>query len=361
MPVAPSFDDLLAQFEAEAQSVRDTLLFRDGDMATAQQHGAGAMADGAIRYTAQAFKETFIDGAEGDALTALVDDHYNIQRDPATASGVSVTFTRTSGGAGGTTPSGYTIASTFDAAGNTVLFTTNTAITWGAADNGPHVVIATASVLGSSGNVAAGVVTRLIDAPFDTTLAVTNVAAAAGGNEEESDPELRERARNFWVTLKGGTLAALEFAALTVPEIRVAKATENVTSGIATLVVGDSNGNSTAQMVSDAETAIETVRAAGSDVIVVGATQLLQNITGTMIFRDGSGADPLVYSPLVETAITARMAKLKQGETMYLDAIKAAAIGVDPDVIEAFSITVPGGDVTPSSTQTIRAGTITAS
>src|SRR5580698_2629854 len=95
MPTAPAFTDLLAQFQAEAQAVQPALQFNDGDMATAQMHGAGAMADASIKYAAQAFKATFIDGAEGDDLTVLVDDHLNIQRNPATPAAVDVTFTRT--------------------------------------------------------------------------------------------------------------------------------------------------------------------------------------------------------------------------------------------------------------------------
>lgn len=360
MPVAPSFDDMLGQFEAEALAQRSTLKFREGDIVTAQEHGAGAMGDAAIRYGAQALKETFLDGAEADKLTALVDDHINMQRNPATAASVDVTFTRTSGGAGGTTAVGFTVASTFDAAGNSVLFTTNTPITWGAGDNGPHIVTCAASVLGAAGNASAGTVTRLVSTPFDPTVACTNAADAAGGNEEESDPELRDRARNFWITLRRGTLASLEQGALDgVASVRVASASEDPTTGAVTLVVGDSNGNSTAQMVSDTETVTEQWRAGGSLVTIVGATQLAVAITGVMIFRKNSGADPLVYAPLVVAAITARMAKFKQGETMYLDAIKAAGIAVAPNVLEAIQLSTPLIDTVPTTSQTIRAGVIT--
>ena len=361
MPVAPSFDDQLAQFEAEALANRSTLTFRDGDITTAQQHGAGAMADASIRYTAQAFRATFLDGAEGDELTALVDDHLNIQRDPATSASVDVTFTRT-GTAAGSTPAGYTIGTQLDATGATVLFTTNVPIVWAMSDLGPHIVSCTCSVVGAVGNVAAGTVTRLVDTPQpDATIAVTNVATAGGGNDVETDPQLRVRARNFWVTLRRGTLAALEEGALEVPEVRTAKATEDQTTGEVTLVVSDADGNSTLQMISDTETQIEEWRAAGSLVTILGGTQLAIAVTGTMVFRDGSGADPLVYAPLVATAITARMAKLKQGEIAYLDAIKAAGISVDPDVIEAIQLTAPIADVAPTTTQTPRAGVVTMS
>lgn len=358
MPTAPSFDDLIAQHEGEALSVRPTLKFREGDVTLAQEHGAAAMADASIRYTAQAFKETFIDGAEGDQLTGLVDDRYNIQRNPATAATVDVSVTRTGGGIAGNLPAGFVVASTFDLAGNTVLYTLNAPAIFAGGDNGPHVVSATAEVLGKSGNVAAGKVTRVVGVPFDALIAVTNPLAAAGGNEEESDPELRDRARNFWVTLRRGTLAALEFGARQVSSVRVSKATENI-NGDVTLVVADSDGNSTLQMVSDVVTEIENWRAAGCLVSILGGTQLLVPISAQIIFRKNSGADVLVYAPLCAAAITSRMAKFKQGEIGYLDAIKAAAIAVDPDVIEALIFSSPTTDITPTVTQTIRAGVIT--
>lgn len=363
-PIAPSFADLLAQYQAEAQLERPQLVFREGDLATAQEHGAGAMADASIRYSAQWFKQTFIDGAEGDVLTALVDDHLNLQRQEATESTVDVTFTRT-GNAAGTTPIGFTVATAIDASGATVAFTTNGSITWGASDHGPHTVTCTCSVLGSVGNVAIGSVTRIVDAPLpDNTIVCTNAAVGGGGNDQESDDELRLRARNFWLTLRRGTLAALEEGALQVASVRVAKAVEDLTTGIVTLVVGDSDGNSTAQMISDVEVTIEDWRAAGCNVVVLGATQLAVNLLGVLTFRDGSGGNSTVYGPLVVTAITARMKKFKQGERVYIDALKAAGIAVDPDVIEAITFTdvvsgLPQADIIPTATQTPRAGTVT--
>lgn len=357
MPVAPSFDDLLAQFEAEALAQRSTLAFNDGDITEAQQHGAGAMADVAIRHTVQAFKETFIDGAKGAPLTALVDDHLNLQRQPATPSQVALTFTRTSGGAGVTLLTGYVVGTEFDEAGNTVLWTLDANVTFPNASNGPITGAATAQISGRSGNVAAATVTRLVDAPPDSTIAVTNAALAAGGNDEESDEEIRVRARTFWLTLRRGTLAALEFGALQVPSVRIAKATEDDVTGLVTLVVTDSDGNSTAQMVADAEAEVENWRAAGSIVTTVGGTALIVDVTGVLVVNDG--VDPSVLAPLCEDAIEARMRKQRQGEVLYLDSIKAAAVNIDPDAIDALVLSTPVATVTPTVFQVIRPGTIT--
>lgn len=358
MTVAPSFDDLLGQFQSEALAQNALLAFNDGDVAEAQAHGAGAMGDAAIRLTVQAFKETFIDGAKGDALTALVDDHLNIQRQPATSSEAIASFSRPTGaGGGGVLAAGFVVGSAFDSAGNTVQFTTQTDVTFVGAALGPLTATVTAEIVGRAGNVAIGTIVRMVDVAFDTTIVVTNSAVAAGGNEEESDPELRVRARLFWQTLRRGTLAALEFGALEVATVRTVKATEDLSTGLVTVVVADSDGASTAQMVSDAETEIENWRAAGCSVSVFGGTQLLVDVTGALIVNDG--VDPAALATAVGEAITARMAKQRQGEILYLDSIKAAGIAIDPDAIDALVLTLPAANVEPTATQTVRAGAIT--
>ncbi len=357
MPVAPSFEDLLGQFQAEALAQRASLQFADGDITEAQAHGAGAMADAAIRFNAQAFKETFLDGAEGDALTALVDDRYNIQRSEASPAEVGLTFTRTSSGAGFTYTAGSIVGTEFDDAGNSVIFVLDADVVFPNAGNGPIAGTATAQSNGRNGNAATSTVTRLVDAATDATMAVTNAAAAGGGNDVESDPELRVRARNFWITLRRGTLGALEFGARQVASVRISKAIEDPDTGLVTLVVSDSDGNSTAQMIGDVETEIENWRAASSLVQVIGGQPLSVDVTGTLTVFDG--VDASVLAPLVAAAISARMLKLRQGELLYLDTIKAAGIAVDPDGIEALPLTAPTDTVTPASYQVIRPGTVT--
>lgn len=357
MPVAPSFADLLAQYEAEALEARSTLQFLEGDVTTALEHGTGAMADAVLRYAVQALRDTFIDGAKADALTALVDDHLNIQRLDATAATTVCTFTRTSGGAGGTLNSGFVVATQFDSTGNTVLFTTDANVTFTGGDNGPHTSPVTAQLVGRQGNIGAAQITRVVDVPFDTTIHVTNVSGAGGGNDAEEDPDVRVRARNFWQTLRRGTLGALEFGALRVAAVRIARATEDPITGITTLVVTDSDGNSTAKMVADVITEVQNWRAAGSIVTVIGGFPLVVNVIGQLVAK--SGVDTSVLGPLSGAAISGRMKKLRQGETLFIDSIKTAAISVDPDALEALILTTPLADVVSAPGQVIRPGTIT--
>lgn len=369
MPVAPSFQDLLDVGQAEAQARRPDLLYNEGDITVAQNHAAAAMADAVIRLAVQLFKATFIDGAIGDDLTALVDDHLNVQRTPATEAQGSVSFTRTSGGAGGTIPAGTTIATEFDSDGNTVEFVTDSAIIVGAGANGPFAVNCTAVLTGPEGNVAAAEVTRIVDTLFDTTFSVTNAAVFAGGNDEESDEDLRERARSFYTTLRRGTLAALEYGALQVATVAVATATENLSTGEVTVRVADSDGNSSAQMVSDVTAELENWRCAGTPVTVVGGLQILVDIAITLD-NVVDGFDIAEAESDIVDAVEARINRLKPEETMFLDSIIAQVIAVYPDSINDVGFTsitlTPGGaqpiqDVVPSTGYVIRPGTITVS
>ncbi len=370
MAVAPSFQDFLDVGTAELQARRSDLLVSDGDVTLAMVHAAAAMSDAVLRFAAQSFKDTFVDGARGDALTALVDDHYNIQRVPATAAQVTVSFSRTSAGAAGTIPAGTTVATAFDANGNQIQFTTDGAIAVGSGLNGPFDIVATATETGTDTNVIPTAIDSVVDQPtFDPTFAVTNTASAAGGNDAESDIDLRERARSFFSTLRRGTLAALEFGALTVPEVRVAVAVENTNTGEVTMRVTDADGNSTAQMIEDVLLALEDYRCAGSSVLVVGGTKLLTSLEVKVTdFRVGYSVAAAAAD--IQAAIEARLNKLRVGETLYLDMIVASAIAVSPDDI--YNVTVnsitlnPGGvqpiaDVVPGAAEVIRADSVVVS
>lgn len=359
MPIAPSFIDLLTVGQAEAQIRRPDLTFLEGDITVAMNHAAAAMADACIRFSAQAFRESFLDGAEADALTTLVDDHFNIQREGVTEAQVTVRFTRTSGGAGGTIAAGSQIATGFTGDGVQVTFTTNSPIIVPAANNGPFDIVATASDGGPDGNVAVGTITKILTTLFDPTFAVTNLAAAGGGNAEESDEELRARVREYFQTLRRGTLAALEFGAKLVPSVRVATAVEDLILGTVTVRVSDAAGNSTAQMIADVEAELENWRCAGINVQVVGGVTLPVNLAVALLVRPGFSV--AAATATLTAALTTRLNKMQVGETLYLDVLTHVLINIAPDDILRVDFNDPGevNDVVPTTTQVIRAGTIT--
>lgn len=374
MPVAPSLADILAQGLAEAQARRPELQFADGDVALAQLHAGAAMADAAIRFAAQAFKETFLDGAEGDALTALVDDRVNLQRKTESSAQVLVSFMRTSKGSGGTIPAGTQVGTANTPDGSQEIFTTDVPIAVGAGANGPFSVNATAVAAGRGGNVAAGKVARILSTLFDNTFSVTNAAAAGGGNDVESDPELRARARSYYGTLRRGTLDSLVQGALAATRrdrsdagVRFARATEDPADGGATVLVADSDGGSTEQMVSDVAAELEKWRAAGAHVEVRGGQQLLLDLQLIIrAVRRGFTLDADVEGAIIEV-VTARINTLGVEEVAYGDMIVGAAISVASDDLLSIDVgtVVLGGvnyslpDVTPPPGCTLRAGTVT--
>lgn len=365
--VAPSFDDLITLGISEAQTRRADLRFLDGDVSEAQLHAAGAMADACVRYAAQLFRNRFLDGAKGEGLTALVDDTINGQRQQATAAQGTVAFTRAAvTGPAGTISAGTKVGTSFEADGRQVTFTTDVDLAFALNQQGPLSVAVTASDTGPSGNAAAGTVTKVISSLFDT-FTVTNPVTMAGGNAEEGDDALRARARTFYATLRRATLDALEAGALLVPEVRVAIAIEDPDSGDVTVRVSDEDGNSTLQMLNDVEAELEAWRAAGVNVNVIGGSTLTVDMV-IQLDDVSDGFNLAVNGPAITAAVESLMNKRRVGETLRLDSVTAASIGVSPDEIFALSflsITVGGvpqaviGDIIPAVTQLIRPGTIT--
>lgn len=368
MAIAPSFDDLLAVGKAEAQSLRTDLQFGDGDITEAMLHASAAQADGVVGYAAKGLRETFLDGAKGSALTARVADRESITRNEASEAQVTMTFVRTSGGAGGSVPIGTRVGTNPEPDEQQVIFTTDAAIVVPAANNGPFTVLATCEEAGSRGNVVAASIVNLLSSLFDSSFTCTNVAAAAGGNEEESDDAFRSRARAFYQTLRRGTLPALEQGALTVPSVAIATATEDPDVGLVTVEVTDSSGGSTLQMVSDVIYALREWRGAGVAIQVIGGTAWTVDLT-VVIAAYRPGFDVAGNADVLVDAITTRMNKLGAREILYLQEIQAAAISVAPDDIRKVDITsitingVPAAivDIDPGVGKVIRPGTITVS
>ncbi len=364
MPIAPSFDDLVVDGQSEMQARRADLQFNEGDVALAIVHGGAAMADRTIGYAAELFKATFLDLAEGTDLDTIAYDRYSLVRVPATSAQVTLSFTRTSGGAAGTIPAG-TQVSTVQTTGKTqISFTTDAVINVPLADNGPFTIAATATVTGTDGNVAAATLTE-VGALFDT-FTVTNSAAAAGGNGAETDTNLRQRCRAFYQTLRRGTVDALEFGAKQVASVRFVAVVEDL-SGTVTVVVSDEDGGSTIEMVSDVETELEEWRCAGVPVTVEGGVPYEIDLNLTLDVDDGF--DVSVASADIIAAIEAKLNNTSPGDTVTLHEIVAVVLGLFPnDIRKVNFITIYANaallsstaDIVPTlSYQKIKSGAIT--
>jgi hypothetical protein len=354
---APSWQDLYNEAKTELLARRPDLNVFDGDISDMLMAAISAVGDRLIGYTAQRVKATFLDGAVGDDLTTLAADHWNINRQEAVQAIGTVTFSRASAGAGaGVVAAGTVVATIRDAFGNDVQFTTDNDVNFTIAALGPLSTTVTAVVAGLSGNVAAGAVNRVVSTLFDSSITVTNAAVTVGGAEEESDEDLRARVRNFSTTLRRGTLAALEYGALQVETVAQATAVEDEDTGMVTVYVTDASGASNAAMVADVMAELEDWRAAGSLVNVTGG-QLYELNPIEIVLTVRSGVDTAAIAADVKSAIVARVARLKIGETCRREIIQQAALNVDPDNITGCTVTLPAADVEPDANEVVRTDT----
>lgn len=358
---APTFNELVTTFTAEAQDRRADLTFDEGDIAEMYAYGGAAMADHVTAWAARRIAATYFGGATGDDLTTLADDHFNIQRNEAIEAYGTVTFSRVAATAGaGTIAAGSVVATAKDALGREVQFQTKADLSWGALETGDKDVDVEALLAGADGNVEAGEVTRVVTSLWDTSFTVTNAAAIAGGSDAETDEELLSRVKGFSLTIRRGTLAALEYGAKQVSGVAYATAVEDA-GGIVTVYVTDSAGSSNGTMETNVLAELEDWRAAGVLVYVEGGAVYDINITLEVTARPGVDTAALVTK--IKAAVAATVNKLKIGETLYLTQIKQAAMNVDPDGIAEVEVTDPALDLEPAATQLIRTevGSITVS
>jgi baseplate J-like protein len=349
---APSLQDLYDQGRARALVTRPDLTVLPGSIVDMEMAAGAAMGDLVVGNGAQQAKVLFLDGANRDDLTALVRDRYGIERYAAVASIGSVRLSRATFAAGaGSVPAGTRIATLADATGATVEVVTDVPAVFGATDL-THTVTATASVAGTAGNVVAGALSRILDTLFDTSIVVTNVDPFVGGAEEETDVELRARARSFSRTLRRGTIDALETGARVVSAVRVATAVEESNTGLVTVYVTDADGNSNPAMVTAVTTELVNWRAAGSNVQVVGGALYSVSISVSLTVRAGVSI-PALVSKVVD-AIVSAVNRLGIGETLYRSLITDAARQVDRDNILEVTVLTPAANVAPTASQVIR-------
>lgn len=362
---APSFQDYFDAGKAEAINRRPELTFDEGDISEFLVAAMAAMADHLTGYFAGRFKATYLDGAEGDDLTTLADDHWNVQRFPATAATGTVSFVRTNGNGApaGTLAAGFVVATAKDVDGNEVQYTLDADLNWSLAELGPKTATVTCTATGLDSNADLDTVNRVISTPFDSTITVNNPASKmAGGDDEETDADLRERVRNLPATLRRGTLAAIEYGALQIEGVKRASAVEEEdevgATGIVDLYVTDIEGNSSPTMIDAVEEDVINWRAGGVIVNVYGGALSEQDVTLSLNAR--LGTDTVALASKVVSAVTARINKLKIGETLSRDLIRQAALNVDENILSV-TITLPATDITPDTGTIIRAGTVTVS
>lgn len=293
----------------------------------------------------------FVDTARDDQLDRIVYDRFGILRKPANQATADLTLARpTFAGAGGTIPAGNRITT---AAGS--IFSLQTDVVFGATDlSKPGSAIA--QIAGPTQNVPLGALNAFVDAPFDTTITVTN-APAAGGTNRESDAALRARARVFFLTIRRGILPAIQYGATTVPGVSVATAFEIVNPGTALpagaveLIVADDSGAASGDMLQNVIDVMLQFRGAGIPVFVTGGSVVFQPITYHLTFS--SGVDTSAKTEETRAVASAMTQFLSPGQTLLESALLSAPAAVPGVIVTKGTLVDPIGDVVPASNDII--------
>lgn len=349
----PSWQDLWDSYKASAQSARPTLTFNPGSVPDALAAGTASAASMILARVANRFLANFLDGSFGEDLIALAHDR-GVEADPGSSAIGIITFTRSSAAAGsGTILHGYRVATEPDEdTGLTITVTTDEDVVFGPLDLTKSVA-ATITQIGKAGNVAQDTLIRKLDPIFDNSITVINADRFAGGEEAESEEDLRDRVRGFFLTQARGTVDALAFGARFAGARRVSVVVDD--SGVVTIYVADEDGNSNAALVAAVAKEIEHWRAA-SDIVIVSPGVLVDiGIVLSLTVRTGTSLGALLDA--VRQAVVSRVARLNPGETLFRDMIAAAARDVDKEAIQGVEVVSPVANIVPNANELLRTST----
>lgn len=365
---APSFDDLYELARAELFTRRPELALNEGDVTDFWLASIAAIGEYVAHHATVLAKRTYIDGATGEDLERLIEDHFVVSKGQATAASGTVAFSRlTTANGSGSIPSGTTVGTDFNTLGQRLEFTTDSTVVFGASDTVKTVTV-TATVTGPEGDANEETVVNIVDAVFDANITVSNPQAIAGGNNVETDAQYRDRARKFYTTLRRGTLAALEYGALQVPSVRYATASQNDETGLVTVFVTDDAGNSNVEMIDDVTAELVDWQVAGVVPRVVGGILCQVNMTIALVTR--AGFDVSAMETAIADTVTEEVARLKVADVLYDSIVISAVRNVDPinilDVTVSFNsssatISADGTVATPPLGGLIRANSISVS
>ena len=282
------------------------------------------------------------------------------RKDGVTAKG-EVTFGRTGSTGDVTIPIGTEVQTT---AGLSYLTTEAGAITDGNTTSDP--VAIEAEEVGTTYNVGVASITVIGD-DIDGVETVTNANAITGGVNQETDYQYKQRFQAYIEGLAGANIAGLITGALTVDGITSASVQElfpPVSNVNVRLYVDDgSSAGASAAKVTEVQDIIDGdgtetnpgYRAAGVNVSVLAPAVVTQNVTMTVTVS--TGIDLTQMETDINLALTTYVNSLGVGS----DIIHAELIAAVMDVygVTDVSVTTPSANVTISTSQVGRLGTVT--
>jgi uncharacterized phage protein gp47/JayE len=344
--------DVIARLQASLGSNTD---FSDGS--TLKTIIESLMEEMDIQYwqLEQAYNSGHIDDtidADLDKLVALL----GIIRNPASNAIGTVTFSRSTAAiANYFIPAGTLVQTLKDASGISVQFTTlnNATLLSG---NSTVDVNVSCTQSGLIGNIAASTIS-IINTPANGIESVTNSNPMSGGEEIESDTDLRERTKHILDTSGLGTVDALKFKIKIISGVKEVSVVD-LARGIGTvdiIVLTD-----TIPMITDKRNEINTIiaatKAAGIDIVLSEPAVVSINVSVALTLLDGYIVSDL--TTIVTTAITDYINNLDIGQTLILNQLRKSILNSSVHILD-INISTPTVNTTVPTTSIIRTGTIT--
>lgn len=302
------------------------------------------IADYLSHLLADGLKQSFVTTATGGDLDRLAFGWYGLTRKSATPSTATVTFSRTDTAADLDIPAGTVLL------GGDYKFDTDYDLTIPAGVSSALMTV-TCEEAGYATNVGSGIISSL-ETPI-TGVSVTNPNAAAGGTEDETDEEFRNRIQGFWLIAQRGTLAAIEYGAKQVPGITYSKASEidDGECATVTLYIADQNGQATSTMLQQVTEEERAWKPAGVHVNVIAAVPYMISIK--MTISVGPGYDIPTAIVDAKNAALAYVNTLGLGDTFVPSDLGSYVVS-HVTAIATCSVTDPAAAITPSSDELVR-------
>ena len=188
---------------------------------------------------------------------------------------------------------------------------------------------------------------------------VTNAIEFNGGTEQETDDELRGRAKQALAGLGKGSNAAIRSALLTISGV-IDAIMIDLSRGVGTtdaVIITDVIPPPT-ELQNEILSMIDMTKAAGIDVGVIYPTILTQDIVVSIIDTEGIG---LLDGDInkIANAIVTYCNTLSVGDTLIISQLERSIGNAIDDYSMDVIVSTPSSNITPTSTQIVRCGKIT--
>lgn len=360
MADAPTYDDLVLAGRQEIlrkpTRFNPEIVDTDGSDVNVVVTTGASMSDEAAGFSAQALNELSLSTAAkvgGEVLDRFLWDRYQLVRFGAQQAVVPLVFSRTDASVASSIDAG-TIVATED--GQT--FETVNDVVFAVGQIGPFTVTATNQTTGTLGNSEAGAINTIISNLADTTISVTNLEPAAGGDDEETDEAFADRGRDFFVNARRGTRRAIRTGCLSTPGVAQATVVEDLTpDGDPTFrvqaIVSDTNGQANAALATNVRDRLEEFRALGVPVrVFAGTPQYVDLVIEGITFAAGANTTTLIDQ--LRAAVVTAVNQLDPGQTLERATIIAALKSVRDVFVPDTAVVAPAGDLVPTGSGTIR-------